>query len=739
MANIFSRTNDAVAKVPRNTFDGSFQNNLTLQLGGLYPVFCKEVIPGDSFKIDTTFGLRFMPLVFPIQTRMQANLHFFYVRNRNLWKDWVNFIANVDGSLSSDGKSTFVPPTLSLNKDRYDKMLRTGTLGDYLGVPTTITGNYGGMVDLGAIEQGRALPAVPKNVLNESINRIEKIENLLFSITPGAFMPGELTDLALNIEESDMTYTFNTFYNIKPFDMMQGLSDDQFLLLNFTFERDYFSGFQISNTSVLSIVFVAPLDRDGFIGTPLSTREFRIVPTDDVNRVDVQIPKTVMPSAYGFCVFIPVNMAALGRPKAVSDVTGTSDYDPTVFVDSASIAASTDGVRDPNYTSSVFYDKLKLSALPFRAYESIYNAFYRDIRNNPYLLNGKPEYNKYIPSVEGGADTNEYVLRFRNWEPDFLTTAVQSPQQGIAPLVGVSSTGTMKFADESGKVYSAQAEFADDGETITSFKVNSPDMPVGNLRALVDIASSGISINDFRNVNALQRYLETNMRKGLRYKDWIKGHFDVDTSYAELDMPEFIGGISKPIMVNQVTSTASTDMDTLGDYAGQASCMGSGNSISRYFDEHGFVIGILSVSPVPNYSQLLPKMFLRDNPLDYYTPEFGHIGYQPITYKEVCPLQTFQSKDSLDDVFGYQRAWYDYIANVDEVHGQFRDTLQDFLINRYFDVRPELSEQFLLIDPETVNKPFKYSDKVNQPILGQLWFDVKMKRPIPQLGIPRLE
>lgn len=135
MANIFSRTNDAVAKVPRNTFDGSFQNNLTLQLGGLYPVFCKEVLPGDSFKIDTTFGLRFMPLVFPIQTRMQANLHFFYVRNRNLWKDWVNFIANVDGSLSSDGKSTFVPPTLSLTAERYEKMLSTGTLGDYLGIP----------------------------------------------------------------------------------------------------------------------------------------------------------------------------------------------------------------------------------------------------------------------------------------------------------------------------------------------------------------------------------------------------------------------------------------------------------------------------------------------------------------------------------------------------------------------------------------------------------------------------
>ena len=56
--------------------------------------------------------------------------------------------------------------------------------------------------------------------------------------------------------------------------------------------------------------------------------------------------------------------------------------------------------------------------------------------------------------------------------------------------------------------------------------------------------------------------------------------------------------------------------------------------------------------------------------MDYYFPEFAHIGYQPITYKEVCPLQQFLTdKTKLGNVFGYQRAWYDMIANVDEIHG----------------------------------------------------------------------
>lgn len=387
---------------------------------------------------------------------------------------------------------------------------------------------------------------------------------------------------------------------------------------------------------------------------------------------------------------------------------------------------------------------LPISALPYRAYESIYNAFYRDIRNNPYDPNGNGqyEYNRYIPTQDGGADTNTYELHRRNWEQDFLTTAVQSPQQGVAPLVGVTGDGTFRFQDDDGKVYTAKATVTEDGNTVTGFSLESSDMPTGNLRLLMDLASSGISINDFRNVNALQRWLETNMRKGLRYRDQIQAHYGVTVRYDELDMPEFIGGTSVPIMVNQVTQTTPTDGSPLGMYGGQATCMGSGRSVTKYFDEHGYIMAIFSVTPVPNYSQLLPKMFIKTNPLDYYFPEFGHIGYQPIFYNEVCPLQAFNAggSEELKKVFGYQRAWYEYLQSTDEVHGDFRLSLRDFLINRVFSSAPELSEEFLLVDPAQVNDVFAVTNEdAGDKILGQIYFKIQAKRPIPMLGIPRID
>ena len=83
--------------------------------------------------------------------------------------------------------------------------------------------------------------------------------------------------------------------------------------------------------------------------------------------------------------------------------------------------------------------QIKISAYAFRAYEGIYNAYIRDNRNNPYYVNGQVQYNQWIPTYDGGLDDNIYELHYANWERDFLTTAVQSPQQGTAPLVGITT------------------------------------------------------------------------------------------------------------------------------------------------------------------------------------------------------------------------------------------------------------------------------------------------------------
>lgn len=810
MANIFAQMKEYVEKHKRNTFDLSFSNNLTFKFGQLVPVFCKEVIPGDSFKIRPSFGLRLMPMVFPVQTQINANLHFFYVRNRNLWKDWMDFIGRT--------KSGLVPPYI----DNFE-MFGTGKLADYLGCPTTIVGNYGldqiatssrdlvdnsptvpdnksalvynyGSADsvilapyLGIYGSGNSLRNLSSFTSNSATIYNAVVDSRFDTVQHGSCRAVISKEFDLGLLPDEPNTSLTNYYSgltaivnqanfasdhirvyvsalrdgdWKPlyclFNKDQDHPEYDFTVndLKFTRTGEYQIGtlyftknvkdWRFAGLAIRSLYPSVNYSFDEVLGhlDAAGSRKVRFIFASEWNHAagegqDPDYDSRSFGSAEG--VQLAVGSVSTGR---IVRITALQDVDNGVS------DVSILGQNSPYYNPST--SGLHISALPFRAYESIYNAFYRNQFNDPFILDGQKEYNKFIRSNEGGSDSFTYELLNRNYELDFLTSAKQSPVDGdITPLVGVSGTGKFTFRNQDGTTYSVTPVVGDDGNTITGIEsvTGSPENTSG-IRRLVDAISLGISINDFRNVNALQRWLETNLRRGYRYKDQIMSHFGVDASFEELDMPEFIGGMSNPVMINKIDQTADQtgNPDGLGDfakvlgsYAGQAQCFASAkHTITKYCDEHGFIIGILSVTPVPCYSQLLPKFFIKDNVLDYFFPEFGHIGNQPITYKEVCPIQVYAADGSLTDAFGYQRAWYDYVASVDEIHGDFRTSLNGFLITRLFDIKPELGKSFIECSQDTMSNPFSVTDETDK-ILGQVFFDCIAQRPIPKFGIPRLE
>lgn len=803
MAGVFGRTNEVNNHPKRNTFPLSFQNNLSGKFGILYPCLVQDVIPGFTFKAKPTFALEFMPTAFPVQTRMRARMHFFYVRNRNLWKDFPDFYGKT--------KQGLVPPYVMFQPgNSFNSMARTGSLGDYLGLPTTFTGSFGDLgyrytaqkgvtlfdyIDLDVTyDDSELFNGVPEDSILSDFDVVSFQEQ---SSSRLAFLSyGYITGSNLENDTRDVTVRFARQYEssqftsgtksqllsafsaldtkLAPCIQLSGRIGNKrvrfyyypnsmttqgteffFPSLSSTVLSEFLAGVVQNVSSMESLSFSLSFQ------FKQSLRQLKAGVTYDeglhtfyLDRIDfgyLCTPELFLTSfdsfkydGEGTGFFLDANT---GIP-VTSPLVDSALWKPIVAPVSVSGGDSVYGTVDITYDqlpwTKLGSPGINVSAFPFRAYESIYNAFYRDQRNNPLMIDGVPEYNKWIPSQDGGADYNVYSLRYANWEQDFLTTAVQSPQQGVAPLVGIVNQGeqaSLAFQDaETGETYRAEFELNSDG-TVKSFKANTSDMPISQYRSLIDLATSGISINDFRNVNALQRWLETNMRKGYRLKDIIKGHYDVDVRFDELDMPEFIGGVTQDVLPTMVTQTTDGgDGSPLGSYAGQLSCVGtSKHSIRHYCDEPGWIIGILSVVPVPNYSQLLPKYFMRDNVLDYFFPEFGHIGYQPITYKEVCPIQAKAAGKDLSTVFGYQRAWYEYISRVDEVHGQMRTSLRDFLVNRVFDVAPQLSESFLLVDPSQTNQIFTVTAENEDVWMGQVYFDYQAKEPIPLYGIPKLE
>jgi hypothetical protein len=736
MANIFRKKDAYIDRVNRSTFDLSFVNNLTMKFGAITPVCLLPVSFGDSFQINARFNLQLLPTVFPIQTQLYVRLHFVYVRTRTLWEDWMTFFG---------GDESVTPPWLdptAENTSQGHKQfnviddLQTGTLADYLGIPTTISGVFG--------KEERFEPTFcsePK--ISGNVMSIVSVTNLSTRQAALSYFSDKVDSSVTSI--LSCTYSSSENNDKKVFGYRVGAlpasSDGKkgtvyvrglgSVLAGMTqWEKPIVLGVHQNGTLLKVLDCDVSQDRQSIYF--------------DLDRTGVdQFVKII------YLAFSPIAYSSYSGavtlqtvPDSVSTciVMGSTPMGYASFVSQEWTKPEADNC--PFYTaSSSRLPSIPLSALPFRAYEAYYNAFGRDIRNNPFIVDGKPEYNKYVPSTKGGRDTYKYQLHYANWEPDAYTTALQSPQAGIAPLVGITSLGEATFRDADGIEYHAQLETADDGDTVTGFQVKSSNTPADVVRNLIGMATSGISISDFRNVNSLQRFLEIRIRQSPRYKNLVKGLFDVNLDYDELMMPEFLGGISDTIPVYKVTQTTPTEGNPLGSFAGQGSLQsGMRHVIRKYCPEDGYILGVMSVVPAANYSQLLAPHFTRMNLLDWHFPQFNNISYQPMLYKHLCPYQAYAvNPANVNNVFGYQRAYWDLISSFDEVHGEFRGSMRNFLINRVFDKAPELSKDFLLVNPDHVNDVFAMTAENGDKILGSIAFEIAKKTTIPRNSIPHIE
>lgn len=776
MANPFSKSHNPETSIKRNVFDLSHRNHLSFNFGDIVPIACVDVMNGDTVDVDLTAALRFMPTYFPVQNKIRADIHAFYVRSRNLYKDFKQFMTN-----QLPAGESHKPPYLSwsggVNFDERSKMFKDGGLADYMGVPTRVYGSPGTVRDFSVQSQSQLQSSGVFSPITSSIILYPTDFDIPIdraSEYPEGRLLGLIRSDILSDESVSFTNQFGwqSFYFYQPVILPDAVLGSTIRL----YGSDFVDNFQLSqllndgiDPSLTNVVLQPFLFHDEkgviYVGKPFDLTSVGsgvynfnsyselVVPFEPNSlslgfRVSVYVPEgsSIVDTTFDLNVFLKDTPDSFFNSQGVEPTRNLRVSYPYGYDYNPADRGFTLNPWNPDNPGGV-----PISPLPFRAYESCYNAYFRDDRNNPLLINNQPVYDTYCRSTDGGADTLSYNLYKRNWEQDPFTTALPSPQQGNAPLVGIVNATTAYVTDpDTGKVYQASMSESEDGKNldVKFLEVNQDTtvMPNAIARSLVSQATSGISINDFRNVNALQRFLELNMMRGRKYKDIIEARWGVNISYAELDMPEFIGGTSFYIDSFQINQTSEDSSGSpLGSYAGQLSALGkSGHKIHHYCDEQGYLLIVCSVVPVPVYTQHLPPMFTRMELLDYYQPEFGHIGYQAIPNKFVAPLQyALFNPNENNSTFGYQRAWWDYMFHPDVAHGQFRNSLKDFLMYRQFGGLPKLSPEFLLVDSDTVDDVFSVQKDADgnsvDKILGYFEIDLKMKRPIPLYGTPRLE
>lgn len=419
-----------------------------------------------------------------------------------------------------------------------------------------------------------------------------------------------------------------------------------------------------------------------------------------------------------------------------------------------SIGSSADSNASPN-SVAVPAAGFKVSALPFRAYQLIYNEYYRD-------QNLTSPVNFSLSSGEIGSAELELLLtlRRRAWEKDYFTSALPWLQRGpevSVPVQGANGSMDVVYDQDGSKrqvwrdyegrdfahgvAYSNQF-VASSGETLdTAYSVavdggvnnRGPELdPNGTLKVNVD--EMGININDLRTSNALQRWFERNARGGSRYIEQIFSHFGVRSSDARLQRPQFLGGGRMPISVSEVLQTSSTDETSpQANMAGHGISAGINNGFKHYFEEHGYIIGIMSITPRSGYQQGVPRDFMKFDNMDFYFPEFAHLSEQEIKNQEL-----FVSDDETynNGTFGYTPRYAEYKYHPSEAHGDFRGNLSFWHLNRIFEDRPNLNTTFVECNPS--NRVFATSETEDDKFWVQIYQDVKALRLMPKYGTPML-
>lgn len=113
----------------------------TFNSGKLIPFFVDEVLPGDTFQVDTSAIIRMTTPKYPVMDDAFIDFYYFYCPNRILWDDFKYFMGEVEDKPWAPSKEYKMPQIVCFGSGTNPVPYQESIL-DYMGVPIHIKNEF---------------------------------------------------------------------------------------------------------------------------------------------------------------------------------------------------------------------------------------------------------------------------------------------------------------------------------------------------------------------------------------------------------------------------------------------------------------------------------------------------------------------------------------------------------------------------------------------------------------------